>query len=164
MSEIERTRTYDWESPLDTASKARTLTGLEFLNGMLNGEIAVPPIAKTLDFHLLSIEKGKILAEFTPYEFHYNPIGTVHGGVISTVLDTVMGCALHSGLPQGVAYTTLELKVNFVKAVTIRSGKLLVEGRIIHVGRTTALLEADVKSEGGTLYAHATSTCMIFKP
>ncbi|WDF66972.1 PaaI family thioesterase [Sphingobacterium oryzagri] len=164
MSTAERTRTYDWESPLDTAGKAQTLTGLEFLKGILNGEIPAPPIAKTLDFQTLSVEEGKILFEFTPYEFHYNPIGSVHGGVISTVLDTAMGCAVHSVLPQGVAYTTLELKVNFVKAVTIKSGKLLVEGRLIHSGRTTALVEADLKSESGTLYAHGVSTCLIFKP
>lgn len=164
MSTTERTRTYDWESPLDTAAKAQTLPGIEFLNGILNGEIPAPPIARTLDFHPLSVEAGKIRFEFIPQEFHYNPIGSVHGGVISTVLDTVMGCAIHSVLPQGVAYTTLELKVNFIKAVTLKSGKMFVEGRLIHSGRTTALVEGDLRSESGTLYAHGVSTCIIFKP
>lgn len=162
MNKADRTRTYAWESPLETAAKAQSLTGFEFLNEVLQGNIPPPPIAQTLDFHPLSVEEGKVMFEFIPQEFHYNPIGSVHGGVISTLLDTAMGCAIHSVLGQGVAYTTLELKVNFIKAVTIESGKLFVEGRIIHSGRTTALVEGDLRSENGTLYAHSVSTCMIF--
>jgi uncharacterized protein (TIGR00369 family) len=115
-----------------------------------------------LDFHPLSVQEGKVTFEFEPREFHYNPIGSVHGGVISTVLDTVMGCALQSKLPKGVAYTTLELKINFLKAVTYKSGKMKAEGRLIHLGKSTALVEADLRDEEGKLlYAHGVSTCMI---
>lgn len=162
MSETNRKRTYEWVNPLETAEKGKTMSGYDFLNGILKGEIPPPPIATTLDFHPLSLEEGKVIFEFEPREFHYNPIGSVHGGVISTVLDTVMGCALQSKLPQGVAYTTLELKINFIKAVTYKSGKMKAEGRIIHSGKSTALIEADLKDEEGKLYAHGVSTCMIF--
>lgn len=164
MSRTERTRTYDWADPFETAEKAKTLSGFEFLNGILNKEIPYPPIADTLVFTPLSVEKGKVRFEFVPQEFHYNPIGTVHGGVISTVLDTVMGCAVHSILPRGVGYTTLELKINFIKSLTLKSGKMIAEGRLIHSGRTTALVEGDLRSETGTLFAHSVSTCMIFNP
>jgi len=164
MSEIpERIRTYSWSNPMDTAAKGKTMSGYDFLNGIFRGEIPAPPIAETLDFYPTGLEEGKVTFAFEPQEFHYNPIGTVHGGVITTVLDTVMGCALQSKLPQGVAYTTIELKVNFIKAVTTRSGKMIAEGRLLHAGKTTALIEADLRSESGTLYAHGVSTCMLFK-
>ncbi|ADY54041.1 thioesterase superfamily protein [Pseudopedobacter saltans DSM 12145] len=157
----DRKRAYEWENPLETVEIAKEISGLELLNRILNGELPAPPIAKTLDFHPSKVEEGKVLFEFTPYEFHYNPIGSVHGGVISTVLDTAMGCAVHSVLPRNVVYTTLELKVNFIKSVNLKSGKMYAEGRLIHLGRTTALVEADLRNENGTLYAHAVSTCMI---
>src|SRR5690606_35324657 len=161
MSETNRTRTYAWVNPLEIAEKGKMISGFDCLNGMLKGEIPLPPIAKTLGFHPLSVEEGKVTFEFEPREFHYNPIGSVQGGVISTVLDTVMGCALHSKLAQGVAYTTLELKINFTKAVTYKSGRMIAEGRLIHFGKSTALIEADLKNEEGLLYAHGVCTCMV---
>jgi len=160
--ENDRKRTHEWTNPLEMAAKAKTMSGFDFLNGILKGDIPPAPIAETLDFYPLSLEKGKAVFEFEPKEFHYNPIGSVHGGVITTVLDTVMGCSLQSYLPQGVAYTTLELKVNFLKAVTINDGKMKSTGKIIHLGKTTALVEADLKDEAGKVYAHGVSTCMIF--
>lgn len=163
MNTTTRTRTYEWVNPLEIAEKGKTMSGYDFLNGILKGEISPPPIAETLDFHPLNLEEGKVNFEFEPQEFHYNPIGSVHGGVISTVLDTVMGCALQSKLPQGVAYTTLELKINFIKAVSHKCGKMKAEGRLIHFGKSTALMEADLKDDKGKLYAHGVSTCMIFK-
>jgi uncharacterized protein (TIGR00369 family) len=159
--EKERKRKHEWVNPLELAAKARTMPGFDFLNGILKSEIPPAPIASTLDFRPHSLEKGKAVFEFEPKEFHYNPIGSVHGGVIATVLDTVMGCSLQSALLQGVVYTTLELKVNFLKAVTINSGVMKSTGKIIHLGKTTALVEADLKDEAGKLYAHAVSTCMI---
>ncbi len=161
--EIGRKRTHNWTNPLEMAEKAKTMSGFDFLNGIRNGEIPPAPIAETLGFYPLSMEEGKAVFEFEPQEFHYNPIGSVHGGVITTVLDTVMGCSLQSVLPQGVAYTTLELKVNFLKAVTIKDGKMKSTGKIIHLGRTTALVEANLTNEAGKVYAHGVSTCMIFK-
>lgn len=163
MSEKNRTRTYQWTNPLETAQKAKTMSGYDFLNGFLKGEISPPPIAATLEFHPLTLEEGKVSFGFEPKEYHYNPIGSVHGGVISTLLDTVMGCALHSSLPQGTGYTTLELKVNFIKAVTDSCGELIAEGRLKHLGKSTALVEADLKDAQGRLYAHGVSTCMILK-
>ncbi|RYY28920.1 MAG: PaaI family thioesterase [Chitinophagaceae bacterium] len=162
MNNHTRSRTYEWEDPLQTAAKAQSMSGFDFLNGILNGSIPPPPLAQTLDFQPLSLEPGKVVFRFEPKEFHYNPIGMVHGGVISTVLDTALGCALHSMLAKGVGYTTLELKVNFIKAVTISSGMLKAEGRLIHQGKSTGLAEADLKDEKGRLYAHATSTFMLF--
>jgi uncharacterized protein (TIGR00369 family) len=161
MKNLTRSRTYEWVDPLDTAEKAKSMDGYDFLNGILTGSIPPPPIAQTLEFKPLSLEKGRVVFEFEPKEFHYNPIGSVHGGVISTVLDTVLGCALQSTLSKGVAYTTLELKVNFIKAVTHNIGILKAEGRLIHLGRSTALVEADLKDQTGRLYSHAVSTCMI---
>ncbi|SDG17851.1 PaaI family thioesterase [Epilithonimonas hungarica] len=162
MSKKDRTRTHEWANPLELAAQAKTMSGFDFLKGILNGEIPQAPIAETLGFHPLSLEKGKAVFEFEPQEFHYNPIGSVHGGVITTVLDTVMGCSLQSALPQGVAYTTLELKVNFLKAVSHKNGKLNSTGKIIHLGKSTALVEADLKDEDGKIYAHGVSTCMLF--
>lgn len=161
--EHDRKRTHQWANPVELAEKAKSISGFDFLNGIMNGEISPAPIAETLDFHPFSLEEGKAVFEFEAKEFHYNPLGSVHGGVITTVLDTVMGCSLQSALPQGVAYTTLELKVNFLKAVTTYSGKLKSTGKIIHLGKTTALVEADLKDEQGKVYAHGISTCMIFK-
>ncbi|MFD2033772.1 PaaI family thioesterase [Belliella marina] len=156
-----RKRTYEWMNPLETADKAKTMSGFDFLNSISKGETPLPPIAETLEFHPLSVEIGRVVFEFEAKEYHYNPIGSVHGGVISTVLDTVMGCTVHSMLPQGVIYTTLELKINFIKAVTIKNGKMKAEARIIHLGKNTALVEADLRDEQGHVYAHGVSTCMI---
>lgn len=163
MNSNKRERTHKWADPAALAEKAKSMSGLDFLNAILHGDIPQAPIAETLDFHPVTLAPGKIVFEFQPQEYHYNPIGSVHGGVVSTLLDTVMGCAVQSRLPQGTAYTTLELKVNFIKAVSNKSGRITAEGRIIHLGRSTALVEADLKDDNGTLYAHGVSTCMIFK-
>ncbi len=127
--------------------------------GLWKGSIPTPPFAETLDFQPLKVERAKVQFQFVPQEFHYNPIGSVHGGIISTALDTVMGCALHTLLQHGFLYTILELKVNFTKA--LRVGKVIAEGRVLHFGKTTALLEADLKGEDGTLYSYGTSTCIL---
>ena len=160
---MERTRSFTWEDPQIGAEKARKMSGLDYLNAMDSGEIPPPPIIKTMDFTLDKIEKGQISFGFTPEEFHYNPIGTVHGGVIATILDSAMGCTIHSVLEEGIGYTTLELKINYLKAVTIDSGKLTAVGKIIHGGKSTALVEAQLVDENGNVYAHAVSTCMILR-
>jgi len=160
---MERTRIFTWEDPKIGAEKARKMNGLDYLNAMDSGEIPPPPIIKTMDFTLDKIEKGQISFGFTPEEFHYNPIGTVHGGVIATILDSAMGCTIHSVLEEGIGYTTLELKINYLKAVTIDSGKLTAVGKIIHGGKSTALVEAQLVDENGNVYAHAVSTCMILR-
>jgi len=160
---MERSRTITWKDPMEGAGKAMTMSGLDYLQAMTDGEIALPPLLHTLDFAAEHFEKGEAIFSFEPQEFHYNPIGSVHGGVISAILDSAMGCTLHSTLEVGVGYTTLELKVNFLKGVTIKTGKLQAVGKVIHAGRSTALVEAQLIDRNGTVYAHAVSTCMIIR-
>jgi uncharacterized protein (TIGR00369 family) len=158
---MERTRTITWTDPQDAALKARHMSGMDYFNAIGRGEIAYPPLLKTLDLKAVSIEKGVAVFAFEPQEFHYNTIGSVHGGVISAILDSAMGCAVHSLLEAGTGYTTLELKVNFIKAITIKAGLLKAVSKTIHAGKRTALVEAQLTDEAGTIYAHGTSTCLI---
>ena len=159
-----RPRTFSWHDPLETAQAARGLAGLDFLRRIAAGELPQPPIAYTLDYALLEVEQGRAVFGFRPAEMHYNPIGMVHGGIPCTLLDSAMGCAVHSTLPAGVGYTTLELKVNIVKAIGKDTGFLRAEGKLIHAGRSTAVAEGRLVDEAGKLYAHATTTCMILRP
>jgi uncharacterized protein (TIGR00369 family) len=158
---MERTKTIAWQDPLKATSQISKMPGLDYLQAIRNGKTAHPPLLHTLEFAIDSIQKGEAIFSFLPQEFHYNTLGTVHGGVISAILDSAMGCSLHSLLPAGTGYTTLELKVNFLKAVTTRTGKLRAIGRVIHAGSRTALVEAQLTSDDNTIYAHATSTCLI---
>ncbi|HLP51544.1 MAG TPA: PaaI family thioesterase [Chitinophagales bacterium] len=160
---MERTRTFNWQNPLDGAQKATTMSGMEYLQAMNKGDIALPPLLHTLDFVVHETEPGEVIFGFTPQEFHYNPIGTVHGGVISAILDSAMGCSLHTLLEAGTGYTTLELKVNFIKAITIQTGPVRAIGKVINQGGRTALTEAKLVDANGKLLAHATSTCLILK-
>jgi uncharacterized protein (TIGR00369 family) len=158
-----RTRTYSWQDPTVSAQTARQLPGLEFLRKIVSGELPAPPIAHALDYALLEVEPGRAVFGIKPAESHYNPIGMVHGGIPCTLLDSAMGCAVHSTLPAGVGYTTLELKVNIVKAMSRDTGLLRAEGKLIHAGRTTAVAEGRLLDEAGKLYAHATTTCLILR-
>lgn len=159
---MNRQRTYEWENPMIGASQALQLSGYDYLKAMIEGKIPMPPIMKTLNYSASTLEEGKVSFKMTPQEYHYNPIGSVHGGVISTLLDTVMGCAVHTLLPIGFGYSTLELKINFTKAVTVNSGTLTAIGSIIHKGKQTAVADAKLIDQEGKVYAHGTSTCMIF--
>jgi uncharacterized protein (TIGR00369 family) len=161
MTASERTKTIQWHDPMNGALKARQMNGLAYLQAISDGAISYPPLLNVLDFEPVSITRGQAIFSFDPQEFHYNSLGTVHGGVISAILDTAMGCSLHSLLQAGPGYTTLELKVNFLKAITIKSGKLKAIGNIIHSGSRIALVEATLTDEKDTIYAHGTSTCMI---
>lgn len=160
---MERTRTITWADPMEGAQKAMAMSGYEYLKAMQDGEIPVPPILHTMDMKFESLEVGSVVFSFIPREFHYNPIGTVHGGVISTILDSVIGCSLHSTLPAGTGYTSLELKVNFLRPIMIQTGKIRAIAKIINQGSRTALVEGQLIDESGKLYAHAVSTCMILK-
>ena len=161
---VERTRTVAWDDPSPGLLSARTLSGLEFVERLRAGKLPPPPILKLLGFELESVDAGHAVFAMEAAEYHYNPIGSVHGGVISTLLDSAMGCAVHSTLAAGYAYTTLELKVNFVRAVTTRSGRLRCEGTVIHAGGRVATAGGRLVGGDGMLYAHATTTCMIFPP
>jgi uncharacterized protein (TIGR00369 family) len=158
-----RTRTITWQDPLTGAAAARTMSGLEYLRAMDRGELPLPPIMATLGITAVSAEEGRVVFALEPAEYHYNPIGMVHGGVASTLCDTAMACAVHSTLPAGAGYTTLELKISFIRALTRDTGRVLCEGRTLHVGGRVATAEARVVDEAGKLYAHATSTCMILR-
>jgi uncharacterized protein (TIGR00369 family) len=136
--------------------------GLGFLQAIIAGTLPQPPISELLSFHLVEAENGHAVFEGLPEFRHYNPIGSVHGGIAATLLDSALGCAIFSTLHKGDTWTTLELKLNFVRPMTKDTGPVRAEGRIIHRGRTVATSEGDLKDRAGKLYAHATTTCMIF--
>ncbi|MHB8666334.1 MAG: PaaI family thioesterase [Burkholderiales bacterium] len=137
-------------------------TGLEVLRAMLAGELPYPYIAETLDFALLEVEAGRAVFQGTPQLRHYNPLGTVHGGWYATLLDSALGCAVHSMLPAGRSYTTAEIGVNVVRAATSDTGPLRAIGSVLHCGRQLATAEGRIVGPGGRLYAHATTTCLVF--
>jgi uncharacterized protein (TIGR00369 family) len=141
------------------------VTGLEFLRAIAAGELPGAPIADLLGFAPVEAEEGRVVFAAVPEQQHYNPIGTVHGGLAATLLDSAMGCAVHSTLPAGVGYTTLELKVNFVRTITSETGRILCEGTVVHRGGRVATAEGRVFAEAdGALLAHGTTTCLIFSP
>ncbi|WP_420627715.1 PaaI family thioesterase [Candidatus Leptofilum sp.] len=157
-----RSRTYTWQDPSPAAQAARKQTGLDFFNNMIQGQLPQPPIAKTLDFALTEADEGTAVFEIDCSEFHYNPLGTVHGGVIATLLDSAMSCAVHTLLPAGSGYTTVEMKVNFVRPILADTGPLRCIGTIVHGGRRIATAEGKLVDANGKLYAHGTTTCFIF--
>jgi uncharacterized protein (TIGR00369 family) len=159
----ERRREYRWGDPAVSAAAAREMDGITFFRELLAGRLPAPPIAATLGFSWVSVEPGKVLFEITPAEFHYNPIGSVHGGVYATICDSACGCAVHSLLPAGAYYTSLDLATRFVRPITAATGRLVCEGTVAHFGSRTALAHARLTDEGGKLYAEATSNCMIFR-
>jgi len=161
MSE-QRSRTYTWQDPLAAAQQGMQMSGLDYMQAYLRGEISPAPIAATLNYHLVEVAEGRAVFEGEPQEFHYNPIGVVHGGFAATLLDSALGCAVHTTLPQGVAYTTLQINVNLVRAITRETGLVRCEGRVIHAGRQMATAEANLVDGGGKLLAHATTTCLIY--
>ncbi len=138
-------------------------SGLQIMQGMLVGELPYAAIAKTLDFTLLSVSAGHTLFQGTPLEKHLNPLNTVHGGWVATLLDSALGCSVHSMLPPGRGYTTAELSINFVRAVSPKLQRVRAEGNVIHCGRQLATAEARLYGPDGTLYAHATTTCLVFE-
>lgn len=157
-----RTRTFSWSDPALNSAELGQRSGLELLRAMIAGELAAPPVMHLIDMSRLEADEGRVVVEMAPQEFHYNPLGTVHGGVLSTLLDTAAACAVHTTLPAGQAYTSLDLNVKFLRAVTTGSGTLRCEGTVVQRGRRTALAEARLTDGTGRLVAHATSTCLIF--
>jgi uncharacterized protein (TIGR00369 family) len=160
----ERTITVAWQDPDRFRETIESMSGLDYLEAMLRGEIPGPPIGSLVNFQLTEAERGRVVFEFTPAEYHFNPFGSAHGGIPATMLDSAAACAVHSTLPQGIGYTTLEIKVNFVRPVTMESGRMRCEGTVVHEGRRVATAEARMTDRGGRLYAHGTSTCLIYRP
>lgn len=160
--ETPRTRTYSWADPKVDLAELMSMSGLEQLRARMTGG-ARPPIADTLDFGLVELEYGRVVFAGKPAEYHYNPIGTVHGGYAATLLDSALGCSIHTTLKPGFAYTTVELKVNYVRALRADTGLIHCEGKVIHVGGRVATAEARITSpDGQKLYAHGTTTCLVF--
>jgi uncharacterized protein (TIGR00369 family) len=137
-------------------------TGMQIFEAMFSGELPYPPIGETLDFLPVEISPGHAVFQGRPLFKHYNPLGTVHGGWIATLLDSCVGCAVHSTLAAGKAYTTAELKINYVRAVTTRTPLLRAIGNVIHVGGRMATADGRLVGPDGKLYAHASTTCFIF--
>jgi uncharacterized protein (TIGR00369 family) len=139
--------------------------GRSFLDAIRTGELPAPPVADLLGFTIREVADGRVVFELEPQEKHYNPIGMVHGGVIATLLDSAMGCALHSTLPQGVGYSTMDISVRYLRPVTVQTRMLVAVGTVVHQGRRTATAEARLVDDNvGQLYATATSTLLVVRP
>jgi len=159
-----RRRETAWEDPRPSAKAAAGMTGLEFLRGYRDGTIPAPPIAVTLGFDLVEADEGRTVFTCEPGEHHYNPIGIVHGGLVSTLIDSATGTAVHTTLAKGELYATVNLSVDMLRPVTDTTGLLRVESTVVHRGSRIAISTAEVKGEAnGKIYARGQSTCMIYK-
>lgn len=156
-----RTRTITWHDPAEAAALSKGLSGLEVLHRISSGLIPAPPAAELVGFAPTYVMPGRVVFAYEAREEHYNTLGAVHGGILTTVLDTVMGCAVSSKLEPGIAPVTIELKTSFVYPVTLGTGVLRAEGSVVHPGSRVATAEARLEGEDGRLYAHASSTWLI---
>ena len=157
----ERSRTYSWEDPFALRDTMAGRSGLELMQLMASGELPPPPIAKTLGFRLVEASRGSAIFECEPAEYHYNPIGMVHAGIAMTLMDSAMGLAFVTTLDEPVGWTTLELKANFTRALTVDTGLIRCTGSVIHPGRRVATTEARIVDSQGRLCAHGTSTILV---
>ena len=158
---MNRSRRFEWTDPKVVLEHLRGLSGLEFLEKVRTGELPPPPMARLMDIRIAEVEKGRVVFEGTPQEFHYNPLGMVHGGLAATLLDSALGCCVNSCLEAGDLYTTIELKINYLRPLTLETGKVRAVATIVHIGRTTALAEGRVLDAADAIYAYASSTCLI---
>jgi uncharacterized protein (TIGR00369 family) len=156
-----RRRVLEWTDPMTTLSAAAAGSGLDYLRGIASGAVPPPPMAVLMNLQIESVERGKVVFAATPGEEHYNPHGTVHGGFTASLFDTALGCAVHSTLEKGYGYTTLELHVNFVRAITRETGRLRCEAFVLHAGKRIATAEAKLTDDRDRLFGHATTTCLI---
>ncbi len=157
-----RSRTVSWYDPYASSAAGRALSGREHLQALLDGRLAPPPISGLLDFALVRVAEGEVEFRCTPGESAYNPIGTVHGGLVCTLLDSVTGCAVQETLEAGLGYTSLEIKVNYLRPVHAGAGDLHAIGRVTRRGRRVAFAEGEVRDREGQLVATASSSCLIF--
>ncbi len=164
IEEKTRSRTITWEDPTEGVREGKKLSGLAYLQAIQHGELPTAPFASLLGMDVLEVNEGRVVFGLQPAEYHYNPIGSVHGGVAAMLLDSAIGCAIHSLLQVGQWYTTLELKVNYLRALTEDTGHIVCEGKIIHLGGRVATAEGRITDASGKLYAHGTATCLILRP
>ena len=156
-----RSRTFTWEDATPLSTRAEGHSGVEILQMAIEGKLPPPPMAFLMDIRLIEVSKGRAVFRGNPQEFHYNTLGSVHGGYGATLLDSAMGCAVHSVLDAGDLYTTLELKVNYLRPITLDTGTVSAVATTVHIGRTTALVEGRVFDTQQRVYAYASSTCLI---
>ena len=156
-----RTRTFTWDDPAVVEANLRALPGLAFLRRVVSGELPAPPMARLMNIRITEVEEGRVVFEGMPEEYHYNPLGVVHGGMAATLLDSALGCCVNSHLAAGDFYTTLELKVNYLRPLTVDTGTVRAIAKTVHIGRSTALVEGRVVDANERIYAYASSTCLI---
>ena len=156
---------YEAGAGIGTATRDQIagMTGLQMMQAIMRGELPAAPIGKTLDFCLVHLEEGRTIFQGTPLAKHFNPLGTIHGGWTSTLLDSALGCAVHTKMPVGRAYTTAELNVHMVRAITPKVERVRAIAEVLHCGRQLATAQAKLVGPDGTLYAHATCTCLVFE-
>jgi uncharacterized protein (TIGR00369 family) len=160
----QRQRTFSWDDPAAIAAAGPGLSGAEFFAAITEGRIPPPPVMQALEIDGVSFGEGRAVFRLTPQEFHYNMLGTVHGGVFATLLDSACGCAVHTMLPAGVLYTSLDLSVKFLRPVTVDTGPITAEATVVHLGRRTALAEGRITDAAGKVYVTATSSCLVLRP
>jgi uncharacterized protein (TIGR00369 family) len=160
----ESTLTVTWNDPKPALALVQSMSGLDYLRGMAAGEVPPPPIAVLLGMGITSVDDGEVVFTVAPHPSHYNPIGVVHGGVLSTALDTVLGCAVHSTLQPGWAYTSIDLNVSYLRGVTLDSGMLTFTGRVIKRGRRVMFASAEGVDAAGNVVATATSSLLVMEP
>ena len=148
--------------PREVAEQGLRLSGMEYIQAIFRGELPAPPISELMGFRGVEAEPGRAVFEMEPGPQHYNPIGSVHGGIALTLLDSAMGCAVHTTLGAGVGYTTLEVKTNFVRPIKADTGLIRCEGTVIHEGSRVVTAEGKVTDAAGKLLAHGTTTCLLF--
>ena len=153
--------TVTWTDPRVLSDASRSLPGFEFLQAIRDGKLPGAPIAELFGMRLTEVERGRAVFEVTPGEQHYNPIGVVHGGLAMTLLDSAMACSVQTQVPPGAGYTTLEVKINLVRAITMQTGKLRAIGKVLHMGNRIGTAEGRLEDASGKLYAHGTTTCIV---
>lgn len=158
----QRMKVVTWDDPRKCSREARRMSGVEFFGQMRLGTIPEPPFGRLLDMTMTGCEEGLIRMTLNPSEVHYNPMGCVHGGILSTLLDSVMSAAVHTALPAGKGYLTIEIKVNFLRPVLAAGGEVTAEGKVVFVGGQIGTAEGKIVDAKGRLCATGTATCMIF--
>ena len=158
----QRSRTVTWHEPGPSTAKGLSMAGVDYLQAIVDGVLPPPPIAGLLQFDIASVEPGRVVFTCRPDESAYNPIGAIHGGLVCTLLDSVAGCALHSTLPRGKGYTSVEIKVNYLKTVRLSSGLLTATGTVVKSGSRVGFTEGVLTDAGGAVVATASSTLLVF--
>jgi len=161
---MEREHSFRWPDPATTAAAGRRMAGIDFLKAIMDGELPLPAIQAALDFRIIEVGDGRVRFRRQPHEFLYNPLGSVHGAYYAALLDSALGCAIHSKLKAGAIYTTLEYKINMVRGLSADSGPVFCEGWVVHPGRRVATSEARLTDADDRLYAHGTCSCLILSP